>query len=138
MAPEGYTTYRVRGIPAGSTKAGAKRLIQRAAHCHQSDCHVKSLASDLSRLGEMVGTVTFDKAPESVYGLGGGDEWVLELPVSDEPDDSELDGSLVFDTHFRGCTTLYCPPESAWKFEYEVFWLISSWFQCTNIIWPAS
>lgn len=86
----------------------------------------------------MVGTVTFDKAPESVYGLGGGDEWVLELPVSDEPDDSELDGSLVFDTHFRGCTTLYCPLESAWKFEYEVFLLISSWFQCTNIIWPAS
>lgn len=104
-----YTTFRVRGIPAGSSKEDVEELVEQALSGEDlSVFRVKSLAVDRPGSREMVATMNFATVPAQLGQCVSNVEWSAEL--SD-------DVALLFDTHFHGCTTLSCPPDDSWKFE---------------------
>lgn len=107
MPPTDYTTFRVRGIRAETTREDLQALVAQAVSCQDaSGVRVKSLAVDASRPREMVATITFADIPEELS--DGCGNWTIEAPP---------DVTLAIDTHFHGCTTLYCPPADEWKLE---------------------
>lgn len=107
MPPADYKTFRMRGIPAGTTPEKLQTLVAEAVSCKDASAvRVRSLAVDASRPREMVATVTFESIPEKLLDECG--DWTIEAP---------RDITLVIDTHFHGCTTLHCPPADQWKSE---------------------
>ncbi|EOD51789.1 putative nacht and ankyrin domain containing protein [Neofusicoccum parvum UCRNP2] len=114
MAPASYTTYRVRGIPARLSKDDVKVLIEKALTERATSCDsgthvevlVKSLAIDLASPDESVATVSFKNSVETLLEPNEANEW--DIDTSDEI-------TLLFDTHFYGCTTLHCPPKEDWR-----------------------
>lgn len=114
MPPQRYTAYRLRGIPAGSSKKDVENLASRALLCDGATIRVESLASDLSRSGEAVAILNIANPPESLSSSNGTEEWILQVSLDDDVDGELI---LVFDTHFHGCTTLHCPSTQDWKFE---------------------
>ncbi|OJD35887.1 nacht and ankyrin domain containing protein [Diplodia corticola] len=102
-----YTTYRIRGIPIGwaedTTEARIKDALSTTGFVQVK---LRSLAVDLSRPAESVATVDFANTPEGLSVSNGVDEWRIQI----------ADGPLLFlDTHFRGCTPLYCPSQESWR-----------------------
>ncbi|GME53090.1 nacht and ankyrin domain containing protein [Neofusicoccum parvum] len=115
MSISNYATYRLHGIPKGSSRKDVRTLVRRAVRCDDdSNIRVGSLANELSEPGEMVATLSFDKTPEVLSGSSTAEQWRLEVPL-DEPGEAKV--VLLFDTHFHGCTTLHCPPGEDWKMD---------------------
>lgn len=110
MTSSNCTTYPVRGFPAEVSWGGAKWFVQKALDLDDASAiRFRSLACDPARPHEMAATMTLAAPLEQLSSSHSTAEWSFE--VSERI-------SLVFDTHFFGCTTLFCPPPDNWKFEY--------------------
>ncbi|KAL1625639.1 hypothetical protein SLS56_007223 [Neofusicoccum ribis] len=117
MPQPAYITYRLQGIPKGSSKDDVETFVRKAVHCgNDLNFRVKSLANDLSEPDRMVATLLFRSIPELLSGSSGAEQWHLEVPL-DKSGKAEV--VLQFDTHFYGCTTLYCPSKEDWKMDED-------------------
>lgn len=126
--------FRVRGIPHGCKRSETAKIIKTALGLEDEEVglEVCSVAFNPYREAqEKVATIRFASVPNSLSAVGGKDEWRFplarsEVPeVSDEDDDEDTphrDVQLVFDTHFKGFTSLRSfRNTSDHKIEYVVF-----------------
>src|SRR5947207_12319847 len=118
LAPQPYKTFRVRGIPGSCGSNEARKIIKATLRLENEGLglQVCSIASNPYRQAQgKVATISFASVPSSLFNSAGKDEWRFPLqgsefrrvPSKDGDDDAPHSGlELVFDTHFRGFTSL--------------------------------
>ena len=110
-------TFRVRGIPRSCKLSETEVIIKTALRLENErpNLQICSIAFNPYRLEqEKVATIRFDRVPSSLSINAGKDEWRFPLPRSElrrvfgeSDDDASLkDAEIVFDSHFRGFTSL--------------------------------
>lgn len=104
---EPYHPYRVRGLPANTTRKVTIVLIKTVLGEKGLGMRLRSLARDAYDAQYKVATVTFQKRPERFE--PNKSEWrfaVMSEINSSDDERSVEDEEIVFDTHFHGFTTL--------------------------------
>lgn len=98
--------YRLRGVPSKLEEQDVRELVKKALVLENDIIvHINSLADDPSRHGEKIATLEFSKTPRSLSKETGNAEWKFSVHDSQWNDRGKI--SLLFDTHFRGLTSLH-------------------------------
>lgn len=98
--------YRLRGVPSELEPNDVKDLVKIVLALEDDIAvDVNSLADDPSRHGEKIATLEFSKTPRSFSKQTGNAEWRFSTKDNQWNDRGKI--TLLFDTHFRGLTSLH-------------------------------
>lgn len=116
MAPtSAQTTFRVRGLPPGCSKAEAETLVRSSLQMESESSirvFVRSLAQ-ASGSNELTATVDFSTLPSAIASTADA-RYQQDFPVDRGEQDPLY---LTFDTHFDGWTPLHSTPDAQGKIE---------------------
>jgi hypothetical protein len=106
--------FRLRGIPPEyKSRANVRELVKTALSIESgASVTVYSLVINPVDHSNQVATLSFHTLPDRLSG-GSRNEWVFNLPADESSDESgfSLRKPLIFDTHFKGFTSLHQPED---------------------------